>query len=283
LINQTVDIIKTHYRDQAERFSASPKLSMEDEIVRDKEVELILSFVTLMARAKPGPLNILDLGCGNGWTLDVLARRQPDHAYWGVDFTEELVSIAAARALPNCRFEPGDARALRFESGFFDAVYTERCLINILDWDEQQAALREIHRVLKPGGSYLMIECFTDGLHNNNRARRECGLSELKEAYHNKYFDKPAFLDAITGRFVIVDPSTLDPEGTVAPIHSNFLSSHYFVARVLHALVTRGEQTKNTEFVRFFSTLTSSLPPVGNYAPLQAHVLRKTTSDRPSS
>ena len=35
--------------------------------------------------------------------------------------------------------------------------------------------MREIARILKPGGHYLMIECFNDGLANNNRAREELG------------------------------------------------------------------------------------------------------------
>lgn len=116
-----------------------------------------------------------------------------------------------------------------------------------------------------------MIECFTDGLLNNNKARKECGLSELKEAYHNKYFDKDLFLQAISKIFTVVEPAQFSRKENGYVFHHNFLSSHYFIARVLHPLVTKGESVKNTEFVKFFS----SLPPVGNYSPIQAYILKK--------
>lgn len=258
------DLLRRHYREEADRWGESPFSTMDDEIIRARETDLVLKFVDALGRS---PLRIGDIGCGNGYTLQLLTRHWPGHRYWGVDFTRELLDIARSRGLVNCEFIEGNASSLEFDDSFFDAVYTQRCLINILDWEGQKAALGEIHRALKPGGHYLMIECFTDGLLNNNRARRECGLTELKQANHNSYLDKELLLQAVEGRFSVIEPDRL---GAGLP-PSNFLSSHYFVARVLHALVTKGEQTKNTEFVKFFSFL----PPIGNYSPIQAFVLTR--------
>lgn len=256
--------VRSHYREEADKWGESPYSTMEDEIIRARETDLIVGFVEALGGE---PLRIGDIGCGNGYTLEALSRHSPGHRYWGIDFTQELLAIAKHRNLVNCELVEGNTCSLRFDDGFFDAVYTQRCLINILDWEGQKKALDEIHRALKPGGHYLMIECFTDGLLNNNRARRECGLTELKQANHNNYLEKDLLSRAVDGRFSIMEPGQLC--AGLPP--SNFLSSHYFVARVLHALVTRGEQLKNTEFVRFFSFL----PPIGNYSPIQAFVLTR--------
>jgi ubiquinone/menaquinone biosynthesis C-methylase UbiE len=258
------DLVREHYKKQAAKWGNSAASTMEDEIVRKRETELISNFINILGRKK---LEIADIGCGNGYTLDVLSAKFPGSKYWGIDFSEELITIAKNRNLANCEFIEGSACSLNFDDNFFDVVYTQRCLINILNWDEQKKALDEIHRVIKPNGYYLMMECFTDGLINNNRARTECGLSELKEAYHNKYFQKELFFNTIKSKFTIMEPNQLD--SSLPPF--NFLSSHYFIARVLHALVTQGEQIKNTEFVNFFSYL----PPIGNYSPIQAYILRK--------
>jgi ubiquinone/menaquinone biosynthesis C-methylase UbiE len=151
----------------------------------------------------------------------------------------------------------------------FDFIYTERFLINIPDWEEQLEALKEIHRILKRGGYFLLIECFMDGLRNLNKARVECGLSPLEPKPFNTYLDKEKILESFEGKFKIL-PSPMRL-GKKYVFYSNFLSSHYFIARVLHALTTKGTDMKNTEFVKFFSYL----PPIGNYSQLQAYLLRK--------
>jgi ubiquinone/menaquinone biosynthesis C-methylase UbiE len=237
---------------------------MEDDYVREKELEWIRSYRDLLRRTHRRALHILDLGCGNGFALANLAGGDQ---LFGVDFSRELLEITRSRNLPGCTLTLGDARQLAFENHTFDFVYTERCLINILDWAGQAAALREIARVLKTGGDYLMIECFTDGLANNNKARADCHLPAIKEAHHNRYFEKEAFYEVIRAHFTIVDTSD-----SGLPLPWNFLSSYYFVSRVLYpAMLNGGEVVRNSEIAKFFSYL----PPMGNYCPIQAFVLRK--------
>src|SRR5437868_107044 len=180
------ELVLAHYRSVAQQHGDSPRSTMEDDIVRQREVQLIQHFVAVLKSRFPGVLKVADVGCGNGSTLAALAPQFSADAFLGFDFSPELLSIAAARALPNCEFRNADVRALSANDSSFDAIYTERCLINLLDWHDQQRALLEIARVLKPGGFYLMIECFTDGLENNNRARAELELDAIPEAFHNK-------------------------------------------------------------------------------------------------
>jgi ubiquinone/menaquinone biosynthesis C-methylase UbiE len=263
-------IIQSHYKIQAEKHKDSSTSTMEDVIIRQKEIESIFSFFNLRDISKINN-RVLEIGCGNGYTLEQLAASFPDTAFHGLDFSHDLLGIAAKRKIKNASFSQGDVRKLSFEDESFDIVYTERCLINLLNWEDQQKALTEIKRVLKKGGFYFMVESFTDGFDNLNKARHELGLHNIPVAYHNLYFNKEAFTKFIDSFFNIADPAAL---GNTDPLKlaSNFLSSHYFTARVLHPLLTKGDSNlKNTEFVKFFSFL----PPSGEYAPIQAFILQK--------
>ena len=263
------EAILAHYRQIAQTFGASPRSTMEDDFVREKELDWILTYRNLLSRRNHRPLHILDVGCGNGYTLDKLCGNAASDHVTGLDFSEELLNIARTRNLPNCTLVRGDVRHLPFDDQAFDYVYTERCLINILDTREQIAAIREIARVLKAGGDYLMIECFTDGLANNNKARADCGLPPIPEATHNKYFEKERVFSAVRDVFEMLNVQEFDNNVALC---SNFLSSYYFTARVLYpSLLHDTEVVRNSEVAKFFSFL----PPMGNYSPIQAFVLRK--------
>jgi ubiquinone/menaquinone biosynthesis C-methylase UbiE len=263
------EVILAHYRQIAQTFGPSARSTMEDDFVREKEVEWILSYRNLLGLQKRRPLHILDVGCGNGYTLAKLCDGASSDHVTGLDFSEELLDITRERNLPNCTLVKGDVRQLQFEDETFDYVYTERCLINILDPQEQIMAIREIARVLKTGGDYLMIECFTDGLANNNKARADCGLAAIPEAHHNRYFEKDSVFNTVRDIFELVD---LREFGDAATLRSNFLSSYYFTARVLYPSMLHGsEVVRNSEVAKFFSFL----PPMGNYSPIQAFAFRK--------
>ena len=264
------EIIQSHYKIQAEKHRDSPTSTMEDLIIRKKEMESIFSFFYLRDVSKIRN-KVLEIGCGNGYMLEQLAGNFSGTEFHGLDFSHELLEIATKRKLKNGSFSQGDVRKLSFENESFDIVYTERCLINLLSWEDQQKALKQIYRVLKKGGFYFMIESFTDGYDNLNKARQELGLGIIPVAHHNLYFDKKEFQKFIEPSFLITDPAAMG-DGDHSKLVSNFLSSHYFTARVLHPLLTKGNaDLKNTEFVKFFSFL----PPSGEYAAIQAFILQK--------
>ena len=264
------ELIQSHYKLQAEKHKDSPTSTMEDVIIRQKELESIFSFFNLR-EVKVIANKVLEIGCGNGYTLQQVAEAHPNTRFHGMDFSQDLLSIASKRNVSNGTFSQGDVRKLEFQDASFDIVYTERCLINLLSWADQQKGLVEINRILKKGGFYFMIESFTDGFDNLNKARNELGLNSIPVAHHNLYFNKDLFTEFVSPFFKIVDPAELDIAEYTA-LQRNFLSSHYFTARVLHPLLTKGDQNlKNTEFVKFFSFL----PPSGDYAPIQAYILQK--------
>jgi len=112
---------------------------------------------------KPG-IRLLDIGCGPGSiTLGLAARVAPGEAV-GVDASEEAIASARRRAeeqaSANARFETADAYALPFDDGTFDAAFMHAVLQHLRD---PLAALREAHRVLKPGGVIGVADADHDG------------------------------------------------------------------------------------------------------------------------
>jgi ubiquinone/menaquinone biosynthesis C-methylase UbiE len=263
-------VIKEHYKTEANTHKDSGTSTMADPITRQKEVSLIRDFFELPSIRKNSK-DVLEIGCGNGYTLNLLQPLFPEINFTGLDFSEDLLTIARNRNIPGVTFEQGDARQLQFEDKSFDVIYTERCIINLLTWEEQKQALNEMHRVLRKGGTILFIESFTEGYENLNKARTELGLTAIPMPHHNLYFDKAKFEPFISEKFTILNADELGAESRNA-IPRNFLSSHYFSARVLHPLLTKGDPyLKNTEFVKFFSFL----PPSGCYAAIEAYILKK--------
>ena len=127
------EVILAHYREIAQTFGASSRSTMEDDFVREKELEWILTYRDLLRRRHKRPLRILEIGCGNGYTLEKVCGNANSDRVTGLDFSEELLDIARARDLPNCTLVKGDVRKLQFDDEAFDYIYTERCLINIMD------------------------------------------------------------------------------------------------------------------------------------------------------
>jgi ubiquinone/menaquinone biosynthesis C-methylase UbiE len=150
------------------------------------------------------------------------------------------------------------------EDGAFDIVVTERCLINLRGPADQAVAIGELARVLRPGGHYICIEAFMDGLELLNAAREQLGLPPNHPPAHNVWFETDWFQETVQRHLRRRDSTELG-----AP--SNFLSSHYFISRVVYPAITRREILYNTEFVKFFSFL----PPIGEYSPIQLYLFRK--------
>ena len=255
-------VILEHYRKEAQEHALAASSTMADRTTRELEVEAILRCLELVSSASSMD-SLLEVGCGNGHLLGVIRERFPGVDLTGTDYTPDMVELAGRREVERCTVRREDVRALSLPSGAFDVVVSERCLINLLEEAEQDRALAELHRVLAPGGHLVLVEAFTDGAATLNRARVEMGLAENAVPYHNRWFDKQHFLERVAGQFDILDGSEVPPR--------NFLSTHYFVSRVLYPCITRREVLYNTEFVGFFRFL----PPSGDFSPIQLFLLRK--------
>jgi SAM-dependent methyltransferase len=117
----------------------------ETPLVSDRERELV------QAAFSPLGARVLDVGCGEGATF--LHLGGPSGVV-GIDVFEAKVAFARER-LPLCTFVSGSAYELPFEDGAFDHVIV-RDVVHHLDHPDR--ALREIARVLEPGGRLDLLE-----------------------------------------------------------------------------------------------------------------------------
>src|SRR5436305_11253239 len=114
----------------------------------------------LVSRIEAGPHDtVLDVATGTAAVALELVR-QKDCYVVGVDQSTEMLEegrrrVALAAATRKVRLQEGDARALPFDDGQFDAL-TFTYLLRYVD--DPAATLRELARVVKPGGSIAMLE-----------------------------------------------------------------------------------------------------------------------------
>lgn len=111
-------------------------------------------------------VDVLDVGCGSGRALDLLARTFPESRFIGYDFSEEAITRAeaAGNGAANLRFEVKDAATLDEIESYdlittFDAVHGQ---------SDPAAVLAGIRRALRPDGVYLMVDIAASSqVHNN--------------------------------------------------------------------------------------------------------------------
>src|SRR2546423_1560758 len=119
-------------------------------------------------------LRVLEIGCGMG--TDGAQFAQAGAVYTGVDLTDAAIKLARKRfelsGLPG-NFQVADAENLKFPDESFDLVYSHGVLHHTPDTAQ---AVREIHRVLKPGGRAIVM------LYHRDSYNYRVGIRVLRRA-----------------------------------------------------------------------------------------------------
>jgi arsenite methyltransferase len=136
-----------------------------------------------------GDETVLDVGCGRGLLLIGAAKRLKTGKATGVDIwqSEDLSGNSPESALRNAKtegvadrikIESADARKLPFGASSFDLVFSSLAIHNIESGPERAKALREITRVLKPGGRVAIFDIF----HTSEYAKglQQLGLTDVR-------------------------------------------------------------------------------------------------------
>lgn len=109
--------------------------------------------------AIPKNASILDIGCGGGSTIRKLATLAPEGKVVGIDYSAASVAVSRATnaseiARGRVKIEQGSVATLPFSDSAFDVV---TAVETHYYWPDLPANVREVRRVLKPGGEFALI------------------------------------------------------------------------------------------------------------------------------
>ena len=99
----------------------------------------------------------LDLGCGTGEMLKMILQADHHKKLYGIDLSEKMLAVARTKLPDQVKLLLGDSESLPFPDSSFDVVY---CNDSFHHYPAPQNVLREVHRVLKPGGTFLLGDCW---------------------------------------------------------------------------------------------------------------------------
>ena len=213
-------------RNPQDLYATSP-----DTNLRDLEIDAIRSHL-------PAGGTLLDLGCGNGFTLYALGADLAGWKMTGVDFSEVLIqgaeamrSAFAGRLRSEPRFVLGDAIAhVRCQADeSMDCILTERFLQNLPSRESQYGMITEAARVLRRGGRLLMCEGSQDGFEKLNDLREAVGLARIP-ASGPENVSALRFDDAEVERYA-------ENEAAFSRVAKIGFSTYFIIARVLHPLL----------------------------------------------
>lgn len=121
-------------------------------------IDTILPIVPRLVERLRAGIDVLDVGCGRGHALNLMARAFPASRFTGCDFSEEGIAAGQAEAahlgLYNARFDYRDVASLSITGEYdlitaFDAIH---------DQAQPSAVLQGIARALRPDGVFLMVD-----------------------------------------------------------------------------------------------------------------------------
>jgi len=126
-------------------------------------------------------ISCLDIGCGHGTPSYLLGKNFPNSTFYGVDFVQDAIDIAARRArednLTNVHFYAYDAA--RMPEDWKDKFDYVTSFDSIHDQAYPDKVLGQIFRVLKSGGVYSMVDV---NAHTNVVQNKESGVGFLYTA-----------------------------------------------------------------------------------------------------
>jgi SAM-dependent methyltransferase len=121
-------------------------------------VDVILPFAPALPDRLRAGVDVADFGCGSGHAVNVMARAFPASRFTGIDFSDEGLAAGRTEAehlgLTNVRFEAHDVAAMDVAEAY-DAI---TAFDTIHDQAHPDRVLHNIHRALRSGGVFLMVD-----------------------------------------------------------------------------------------------------------------------------
>lgn len=261
-IKESPEEIRNYYKKRA---TTDPYATSPDYNLREIEIEYL-------SRSLKDNSTILDVGCGNGYSILLFASKYAS-SFTGIDVVPEM--IEQANTLKNtfllkgsAEFKTGNVTKLDFDNDTFDIVISERCLLNLPTRDMQWQAIREIARVLKPDGTYLMLEGTVQGLEHLNELRSMFNLDPIPDAdpqynwFSNKFDEDEMVITALKS-FRYLE-------------RVQRFGMYYLLSRIVHPLLVAPEQPQyNAKINEIARLIADKIPDFENIGHVALFIFRK--------
>lgn len=161
----------------------------------------------------PAGARVLDLGCGSGWAARLLAERASSGRVVGVDISDEMIGVARAASsdFTNVEFRVAGADRLPFGEKEFTHVFSMESLYY---YPDISAALREVYRVLKPGGLFVaVVDLYQENEPSHQWIEQlKVPVQLLSVAQYRALFETAGFIDVRDER--LYDPTPIPADYT---------------------------------------------------------------------
>jgi ubiquinone/menaquinone biosynthesis C-methylase UbiE len=144
--------MKTDDIQKFNRWSSTYEDSLLQQLYFDHVHEGVLRVINLTVRSAPG--YVVDVGCGTGRLLRKIRKRYPASQLMGIDPAEGMIE-KARHLMPDAIFSVGVAESLPLPNESVDLVVST---LSFHHWGDQIQGMREIKRVLRPAGQFLLAD-----------------------------------------------------------------------------------------------------------------------------
>lgn len=240
---RTPENVKDFWNSEARDWGEDPRVTIRDHHQRLLGIGVTQSLLD-------GRKRVLDIGCGSGFSTLHYARVVGEII--GEDFAEAMVARAnrfldddayydrimqdyapngATPRPTNVEFREGTILELDHPDATFNAVVTERVLVNLPTRELQEQAVAEVARVLAPGGVWILTEVSEQAHDRISGFRTKFGLSPMERYWHNLYLDELEFGNVLERRDLRVRQVTR-------------FETYQFLTKVVHPLVVAPDEPK---------------------------------------
>ena len=251
--------IKSHWEKWAKEYETNLRATTKTSTIKKLEINAIYHAIHSTPFSKGKDIDVLEVGCGNGYNCFALSELLEGFFFTGVDYVEDMVNNANKIKLDNqpkyqrVDFQVGDLLNLNNHENLKESyhfVFTDRCIINLNIVELQLKAMDQLTQKVREGGYLIILENIDQTYQLQNNLREAIGLPRRNSASFNLFIDEDRFLDHAAKSLELI---SID----------DFGSLHDIVLYVLTPMVNNGEADYDHPMVKAATEL--SLATSGKY------------------